>query len=241
MKGHPDGKGGPILVLVVGSICCQSAPRSRTRPRPTRKTSERGIRWSFPSRKSVTWFTDLKEATQHHIGVGPERTLPAPDRRIPWSCGRAARAAGRTRQRSSPLRGRDRVACRRTAFSAYSDGLIATGNAHVRIAVPSTLDFSQLYRGMDARVCAGRQAGMPAGSQLRDVVRQRIENGRLPVNTPRRVNAGRGWGQLCAACDRQITSSDALYDFEDIRSGKRLRFHSDCYNLWRESIRPHQR
>jgi len=59
MKGHLDGKGGPIL-LVRGSICCQSAPRSRTRPRPTRNTSESCIRPSSASRKSVTWLTHLK-------------------------------------------------------------------------------------------------------------------------------------------------------------------------------------
>jgi len=45
-KGHPDGKGGPILILVVGSVCCQSAPRSPTRS-PTRKTVKSGIRRSF--------------------------------------------------------------------------------------------------------------------------------------------------------------------------------------------------
>src|SRR5689334_22381661 len=59
MKGHLDGKGGPIL-LVGGSICCQSAPRSRTRPRPTRNTSETCIRPSSASRKSVTWLTHLQ-------------------------------------------------------------------------------------------------------------------------------------------------------------------------------------
>jgi hypothetical protein len=80
----------------------------------------------------------------------------------------------------------------------------------------------------------------PSKLGLRDTIRQRIENGRLPVNAPREVNAGHGWGQLCAACDRQITSAEMLYEFEDRRTGKRLRFHMDCYNLWREAIRPHQ-
>ena len=43
-KGHPDGKGGPILVLVVGSGCCQSASAI---PNKTRNVKDKSARNSL--------------------------------------------------------------------------------------------------------------------------------------------------------------------------------------------------
>jgi hypothetical protein len=62
-RATPTEKGSPILILV-GSICCQSAPRSRTRSpaTTTTNTDESDIRWPLPSRESASCITVLGAA-----------------------------------------------------------------------------------------------------------------------------------------------------------------------------------
>jgi hypothetical protein len=71
-----------------------------------------------------------------------------------------------------------------------------------------------------------------ANSALRVSVRQRIEHGRLPFVRSRQIVAGYGSGRLCAACDEPITHTQAEYEVEDSRNGRRLRFHASCHALW---------
>ncbi len=72
----------------------------------------------------------------------------------------------------------------------------------------------------------------PSDAALRVSVRQRMAHGRLPVVAPGQVAAGYGSGQLCAVCDRPITSRQAEYEVEDSQTGGRLRFHAECHGVW---------
>jgi len=64
-------------------------------------------------------------------------------------------------------------------------------------------------------------------------IRRRIDEGRLPVHLPDRINAGHGSGSTCTACDQPISTGDIEYDIEDPRNGiARLSLHLECYLLW---------
>lgn len=74
-------------------------------------------------------------------------------------------------------------------------------------------------------------------SQLRDTalrsrVRERIEDGRLPVMVPSRIDAGYGSGHACVACDQAITSTQVEYELADYRDGRPLYFHLGCHVVW---------
>jgi hypothetical protein len=78
---------------------------------------------------------------------------------------------------------------------------------------------------------------MPTESQLRDGelrarIRQRIDDGRLPVMLPRRINAGYGSGHTCRACDQPITRDEVEYEVDDYRDGRPLSFHLGCHVIW---------
>jgi hypothetical protein len=78
---------------------------------------------------------------------------------------------------------------------------------------------------------------MPTESQLRNgalrlLVRQLLENGRLPVILPKQIAAGYGSGRVCAACDEPITSTQVEYEVDDCPNGGRLRFHMGCHVVW---------
>ena len=78
---------------------------------------------------------------------------------------------------------------------------------------------------------------MPTESQLRDTalrlrVRERIENGRLPMMVPTLIEAGYGSGEVCVACDQPITSTQVEYELADCRDGRLLCFHLGCHVVW---------
>ena len=78
---------------------------------------------------------------------------------------------------------------------------------------------------------------MPTESQLRDPalrarIRQRIDEGGLPVTVPKKINAGYGTGSRCAACDQPITRSQVEYDIDEVPAGAPLHLHLGCHVLW---------
>jgi hypothetical protein len=77
---------------------------------------------------------------------------------------------------------------------------------------------------------------MPTESQLRDTelrmrVRQRIEQGTLPVVLPNKIFAGYGTGHRCVACDEEITQTQVEYEVAE-SPGRPLRFHLGCHVVW---------
>jgi hypothetical protein len=68
-----------------------------------------------------------------------------------------------------------------------------------------------------------------------DVIRTRIramlESGDLPCEHPETTWAGRGFGQLCAACAERIEATEVEYEV-DLASGRTLRLHRQCHALW---------
>src|SRR5215469_5801598 len=70
-------------------------------------------------------------------------------------------------------------------------------------------------------------------SELRARVIQRLEDGRLPVVLPTRINAAYGTRMPCDLCDRPIAANEVEYEVTDPGSGKRLHFHIACHYAWR--------
>jgi hypothetical protein len=71
-------------------------------------------------------------------------------------------------------------------------------------------------------------------AELRPIARDRIATGQLPRETPARLWAGRGTGQLCALCDKPIQRNEVEYDVErHIDEGVQMfPFHVDCESVW---------
>jgi len=67
---------------------------------------------------------------------------------------------------------------------------------------------------------------------LRARIRQRIDEGGLPVTVPKKINAGYGTGSRCAACDQPITRGQVEYDIDEVPSGAPLHLHLGCHVLW---------
>ena len=76
------------------------------------------------------------------------------------------------------------------------------------------------------------EATIPA--TIADMICKKLDAGTLPVNSPRKLWAGQGTGQLCGACEQQILSSHAEYELEYDDGGPVPRFHAACHALWEE-------
>lgn len=69
-------------------------------------------------------------------------------------------------------------------------------------------------------------------SELRSRALQRIEDGRLPLMLPTRIDAGYGLGVPCDLCDQLIAADKIEYDITNPDSGQRLHFHFACHSAW---------
>ena len=67
--------------------------------------------------------------------------------------------------------------------------------------------------------------------KLRALVRDRIEQGALPVVLVRAVDAGYGNNDSCRVCGESILQTQIAYDVRESPVGK-LAFHMTCYALW---------
>jgi hypothetical protein len=70
-------------------------------------------------------------------------------------------------------------------------------------------------------------------SNVATLVRNKIEAGSLPTETPTKVWVGKGTGLTCDACGVQVTSADIEYE-TDLPSQRTLRFHQRCLTVWHE-------
>lgn len=52
---------------------------------------------------------------------------------------------------------------------------------------------------------------------------------------------GRGEGQSCDCCQNTLSPSDIMYELEYKSTGRTLRMHLQCYQLWQEEAASLQR
>jgi hypothetical protein len=62
------------------------------------------------------------------------------------------------------------------------------------------------------------------------LIRKRLEEGTLPWELPKRIGASHGSGNICVACDQEMTARQ--FQFEAAVAGAQLSLHLDCHVLW---------
>lgn len=79
----------------------------------------------------------------------------------------------------------------------------------------------------------------PPDRVLRERIAERIDDGRLPLTLQNEVTAGPGSGNLCPACDRLVTFTQAEYEAEYVGAGShhQLNLHRACYVIWQAECR----
>ncbi len=63
-------------------------------------------------------------------------------------------------------------------------------------------------------------------------MRQRINDGRLPIAFITLINVGFDVGQACPVCDRPVTRDKVAYDIVDPRNANHLTFDFACHVVW---------
>jgi hypothetical protein len=72
---------------------------------------------------------------------------------------------------------------------------------------------------------------------IRDLIRQKLHDGRLPRgSTPRAFGRPGNW-QKCAACDKTMHKALSMMEVYPLTNEKVVRYHGDCYTLWNEERR----
>jgi hypothetical protein len=71
---------------------------------------------------------------------------------------------------------------------------------------------------------------------VRQLIRDRIDNGSLPCDRTIELWQTPGFGQTCDGCDLAITTTDWMYLIcaDDWRA---MRLHEDCFVVWEEEKR----
>ena len=69
-------------------------------------------------------------------------------------------------------------------------------------------------------------------SLLREVIRQRIQDGRLPRTPLIELGHGRGVGQACDACGSIIEKKQRMTVRMSADDWRTLRFHDECFQIW---------
>ena len=62
-------------------------------------------------------------------------------------------------------------------------------------------------------------------------IRQKIINGELPAEHCRMTWYGPGTGQICMACEQRIAANEVEVEC-DLPSGRTIRLHRTCYDIW---------
>ena len=78
---------------------------------------------------------------------------------------------------------------------------------------------------------------MPTESQLQDpalraFIRQRLEDGLLPLILTKTIAVGYGSGSKCLACDQPVTLEQIEYQAFGPRYGAALCLHWGCHVIW---------
>jgi hypothetical protein len=79
---------------------------------------------------------------------------------------------------------------------------------------------------------------MPFHADAPNKVRDKMDAGILPREARRKMFAGFGTGEPCAACDVPILPAQVECEFE-AADGRTCRFHLGCAGLWEAERRRH--
>jgi hypothetical protein len=71
---------------------------------------------------------------------------------------------------------------------------------------------------------------MPFPPQAANLIRERLDAGRLPIAAPPTMWAGYGSGNPCDGCGELLSPTQVEYEFE--AAGQTIRFHLGCAALW---------
>jgi hypothetical protein len=73
---------------------------------------------------------------------------------------------------------------------------------------------------------------------IRDLIQQKLHDGRLPRGSAPRAFGRPGNWQRCDACEGTMPKALLMMEvYPQTRNTKAVRFHSDCYILWNEERR----
>ena len=84
--------------------------------------------------------------------------------------------------------------------------------------------------------CVRPTGGSAVPKSLADLVRDKLDAGTLPHESPVKMWAGRGSSQPCTACEQPILKAQVEYEPQyDGRAP--IRLHVDCHGLWQAERR----
>ena len=72
---------------------------------------------------------------------------------------------------------------------------------------------------------------------IRNLIRTKLREDRLPRDSTPRVFARPGNWQKCAACEETLAKALLMVEVYPLMNGKVVRLHHDCYTLWKEERR----
>ena len=69
---------------------------------------------------------------------------------------------------------------------------------------------------------------------LRVSIRQKLQDGRLPLNSMPRFWGGPADGEVCDACDKPITKQQLVMEgiASTLGDKKPIQFHVSCFQIW---------
>jgi hypothetical protein len=72
-----------------------------------------------------------------------------------------------------------------------------------------------------------------SAASVRQLLRDKIADGRLPRNPAGAVSATNGTGQTCDACSTPVSHGEVLHKIS-LAGFKQIRFHATCFATWRD-------
>jgi hypothetical protein len=69
---------------------------------------------------------------------------------------------------------------------------------------------------------------------VRELIRRRLEDGRLPRGRMAEVRLQLGDGRLCDGCGAVIATKQTVMLGLDVEDWSEIRFHDECFQIWDE-------
>ena len=77
--------------------------------------------------------------------------------------------------------------------------------------------------------------------KLRQLVREKLTDGRLPHNSIPRVWGGPSNGESCQACDEVIPQTEFIIEGISAATGRGIQLHVECFYIWDSERAPDYR